>query len=151
LKTFKGVKRRYDLHAKGKYVYIDDYAHHPEEIKATLVATKELFPEKKITVVFQPHLYSRTRDFAAEFGDSLSLADEVLLLDIYPARETPIEGVNSEMLLTQVVDCEKSLLKKSDLVEELTNPKRELLLTLGAGDIDQFVEPLKYYYVNEMD
>ena len=148
---FKGVKRRYDLHAKGKYVYIDDYAHHPEEIKATLVATKELFPEKKITVVFQPHLYSRTRDFAAEFGDSLSLADEVLLLDIYPAREIPIEGVNSEMLLTQVVDCEKSLLKKSDLVEELTNPKRELLLTLGAGDIDQFVEPLKHYYVNEMD
>ena len=148
---FKGVKRRYDLHAKGKYVYIDDYAHHPEEIKATLVATKELFPEKMITVVFQPHLYSRTRDFAAEFGDSLSLADEVLLLDIYPAREMPIEGVNSEMLLTQVVDCEKSLLKKSDLVEELTNPKRELLLTLGAGDIDQFVEPLKHYYVNEMD
>ncbi|MGB2278508.1 MAG: UDP-N-acetylmuramate--L-alanine ligase [Flavobacteriales bacterium] len=151
IKDFKGVKRRYDLHAKGKYVYIDDYAHHPEEIKATLVATKELFPEKKITVVFQPHLYSRTRDFAAEFGDSLSLADEVLLLDIYPAREMPIEGVNSEMLLTQVVDCEKSLLKKSDLVEELTNPKRELLLTLGAGDIDQFVEPLKHYYVNEMD
>lgn len=148
---FKGVKRRYDLHAKGKYVYIDDYAHHPEEIKSTLIATKELFPEKKITVVFQPHLYSRTRDFAAEFGDSLSLADEVLLLDIYPAREMPIEGVNSEMLLTQVVDCEKSLLKKSDLVEELTNPKRELLLTLGAGDIDQFVEPLKHYYVNEMD
>ena len=151
IKDFKGVKRRYDLHAKGKYVYIDDYAHHPEEIKATLVATKELFPEKKITVVFQPHLYSRTRDFAAEFGDSLSLADEVLLLDIYPAREIPIEGVNSEMLLAQVVDCKKSLLKKSDLVEELTNPKRELLLTLGAGDIDQFVEPLKYYYVNEMD
>lgn len=151
IKDFKGVKRRYDLHAKGKYVYIDDYAHHPEEIKATLIATKELFPEKKITVVFQPHLYSRTRDFAAEFGDSLSLADEVLLLDIYPAREMPIEGVNSEMLLTQVVDCEKSLLKKSDLVEELTNPKRDLLLTLGAGDIDQFVEPLKHYYVNEMD
>ena len=151
IKDFKGVKRRYDLHAKGKYVYIDDYAHHPEEIKATLIATKELFPEKKITVVFQPHLYSRTRDFATEFGDSLSLADEVLLLDIYPAREMPIEGVNSEMLLTQVVDCEKSLLKKSDLVEELTNPKRDLLLTLGAGDIDQFVEPLKHYYVNEMD
>ncbi len=151
IKDFKGVKRRYDLHAKGKYVYIDDYAHHPEEIKVTLVATKELFPEKKITVVFQPHLYSRTRDFAAEFGDSLSVADEVLLLDIYPAREMPIEGVNSEMLLTQVVDCEKSLLKKSDLVEELTNPKRELLLTLGAGDIDQFVEQLKHYYVNEMD
>ena len=151
IKDFKGVKRRYELHAKGKYVFIDDYAHHPEEIKATLIATKELFPEKKITVVFQPHLYSRTRDFAAEFGNSLSLADEVLLLDIYPARETPIVGVNSEMLLTQVVDCEKSLLKKSNLVEELTNPKRELLLTLGAGDIDQFVEPLKHYYVNEMD
>ena len=151
IKDFKGVKRRYDLHAKGKYVYIDDYAHHPEEIKATIVATKQLFPEKKITVVFQPHLYSRTRDFAAEFGDSLSLADEVLLLDIYPAREIPIQGVNSEMLLTKVANCEKSLLKKAELIEELTNPKRELLLTLGAGDIDQFVEPLKKYYINEMD
>ena len=133
IKDFKGVKRRYDLHAKGKYVYIDDYAHHPEEIKATIEATKQLFPEKKITVVFQPHLYSRTRDFAAEFGDSLSLADEVLLLDIYPAREIPIQGVNSEMLLTKVANCEKSLLKKAELIEELTNPKRELLLTLGAG------------------
>ena len=151
IKDFKGVKRRYDLHAKGKYVYIDDYAHHPEEIKATIEATKQLFPEKKITVVFQPHLYSRTRDFAAEFGDSLSLADEVLLLDIYPAREIPIQGVNSEMLLTKVANCEKSLLKKAELIEELTNPKRELLLTLGAGDIDQFVEPLKKYYINEMD
>ena len=151
IKDFKGVKRRYDLHAKGKYVYIDDYAHHPKEIKATIVATKQLFPEKKITVVFQPHLYSRTRDFAAEFGDSLSLADEVLLLDIYPAREIPIQGVNSEMLLTKVANCEKSLLKKAELIEELTNPKRELLLTLGAGDIDQFVEPLKKYYINEMD
>ena len=151
IKDFKGVKRRYDLHAKGKYVYIDDYAHHPQEIKATIVATKQLFPEKKITVVFQPHLYSRTRDFASEFGDSLSLADEVLLLDIYPAREIPIQGVNSEMLLTKVANCEKSLLKKAELIEELTNPKRELLLTLGAGDIDQFVEPLKKYYINEMD
>ena len=148
---FKGVKRRYDLHAKGKYIYIDDYAHHPEEIKATLIATKELFKDKKMTVVFQPHLYSRTRDFAAEFADSLSLADEVLLLDIYPAREIPIKGVDSEMLLTKVANCEKSLLKKTELVEELTNPKRELLLTLGAGDIDQFVEPLKKYYLNEMD
>ena len=95
-------------------------------------------------------MYSRTRDFAAEFGDSLSLADEVLLLDIYPAREIPIQGVNSEMLLTKVANCEKSLLKKAELIEELTNPKR-LLLTLGAGDIDQFVEPLKKYYINEMD
>ena len=148
---FKGVKRRYDLHSKGKFIYIDDYAHHPEEIKATLIATKELFPHKKITVVFQPHLYSRTRDFANEFADSLSMADEVLLLDIYPAREIPIEGVNSEMLLQKVTNCKKSLLKKIDLVDNLTNPKRELLLTLGAGDIDQFVEPLKNHYVNEMD
>jgi UDP-N-acetylmuramate--alanine ligase len=150
LADFKGVKRRYDLHAKGKYVYIDDYAHHPEEIKATLIATRELFPEKKITVAFQPHLYSRTRDFASDFGDSLSLADEVLLLDIYPARELPIEGVNSKMLLAEISDCKKSLVEKQNLVNELTNPKRELLLTLGAGDIDQFVEPLKHNYVNEM-
>ena len=147
---FKGVKRRYDVHAKGKYVYIDDYAHHPEEIKATLIATKELFPNKKVTVVFQPHLYSRTRDFASEFGDALSLANEVLLLDIYPARELPIEGVDSKMLLDEMSDCKKSLISKIDLVEELISPKRELLLTLGAGDIDQFVEPLKNNYVNEV-
>lgn len=151
LAEFKGVKRRYELHAKGNNVYIDDYAHHPEEIKATLTVTKQLFPDKQITAVFQPHLYSRTRDFANDFGDSLSLADEVFLLDIYPARELPIEGINSEMLLTKVSDCKKSLISKDELIEKLIKPKREVLITLGAGDIDQFVEPLKQHYQNEMD
>ena len=148
---FRGVKRRYELHAKGDNIYIDDYAHHPEEIKATLKATKQLFPDKKITAVFQPHLYSRTRDFADDFGDSLSLADEVILLDIYPARELPIEGIDSEMLLGKLSACEKSLITKNELVEHLTRPKREVLITLGAGDIDQFVEPLKQHYSNEVD
>ena len=120
---FRGVKRRYELHTKGDNIYIDDYAHHPEEIKATLKATKQLFPDKKITAVFQPHLYSRTRDFANDFGDSLSLADEVILLDIYPARELPIEGIDSEMLLGKLSACEKSLITKNELVEHLTHPK----------------------------
>ncbi len=149
--SFRGIKRRYEFHANGKYVYIDDYAHHPEEVKATLEATKQLFPNKKITAVFQPHLYSRTRDFADEFGESLSLADEVLLLDIYPARELPIEGVSSEMLLEKISKSEKHLIPKELLLEELTHPKREVLLTMGAGDIDIFIEPLTQSYQDEVD
>lgn len=149
--SFKGVKRRYEFHANGKYVYIDDYAHHPEEVKATLEATKQLFPDKKITAVFQPHLFSRTRDFADEFGESLSLADEVLLLEIYPARELPIEGVNSKMLLEKISKSEKNIIAKELLVEELTHPKREVLLTMGAGDIDRFIEPLTKCYQDEVD
>jgi len=149
--SFKGVKRRFELHSKGKHVYIDDYAHHPKELKATLQTTRKLFPSKKITAVFQPHLYSRTRDFAIEFGESLSLADEVLLLDIYPARELPIEGIDSKMLLQKIKNSNKHLLQKEKLIEELIHPKREVLLTLGAGDIDQFVEPLTKHYQNEVD
>ena len=120
-------------------------------MKATLEATKQLFPNKKITAVFQPHLYSRTRDFADEFGESLSLADEVLLLDIYPARELPIEGVSSEMLLEKISKSEKHLIPKELLLEELTHPKREVLLTMGAGDIDIFIEPLTQSYQDEVD
>ena len=151
IESFRGVKRRYEFHANGKYVYIDDYAHHPEEVKATLEATKQLFPDKKITAVFQPHLFSRTRDFADEFGESLSLADEVLLLEIYPARELPIEGVNSKMLLEKISKSDKHIITKELLVEELTHPKREVLLTMGAGDIDRFIEPLTQCYQNEVD
>ena len=151
VESFTGVKRRYEFHANGKYVYIDDYAHHPEEVKATLQATKQLFPNKKITAVFQPHLFSRTRDFADEFGESLSLADEVLLLEIYPARELPIEGVNSKMLLEKISKSEKNIIAKDLLVDELTHPKREVLLTMGAGDIDRFIEPLTQCYRDEVD
>ncbi|MGC6470622.1 MAG: UDP-N-acetylmuramate--L-alanine ligase [Flavobacteriales bacterium] len=148
--SFEGVKRRFEFHAKGHNIYIDDYAHHPEEVKVTILATKQLYPDKKITVVFQPHLFSRTRDFANEFGKSLSLADEVILLDIYPAREEPIQGVNSEMLLSKIVKDEKYIAKKESLLEELITPKREVLLTLGAGDIDRFVEPLKLHYAEQV-
>ena len=149
VETFSGVKRRFEYHASGKYIYIDDYAHHPEEINLTIETSKALYPNKNITVVFQPHLYSRTRDFNDEFAQSLSLADELILLDIYPAREQPIDGVSSENLLEKIPHSHKNKVSKENLVEMLTHPKREVLLTLGAGDIDQFVEPLKYHYNNE--
>lgn len=149
VEVFSGVKRRFEYHAQGKYVYIDDYAHHPEEISATIQTSKLLYPDKKITVVFQPHLFTRTRDFLDDFAQSLSLADEVILLDIYPARELPLEGVSSEVLLKKITQKQKNKVSKEDLLQILTHPKREVLLTLGAGDIDQFVEPLTQYYNNE--
>ncbi len=149
IESFSGVKRRFEYHANGEYIYIDDYAHHPEEIKATLQTAKILFPQRKLTVVFQPHLFSRTKDFFQEFAKSLSLADEVLLLDIYPAREKPIKGVTSKMILDIISHSKKNIIDKKNVVAELINPKRELLLTLGAGDIDQFVEPLTKHYKNE--
>jgi UDP-N-acetylmuramate--alanine ligase len=144
--TFLGVKRRFEYHINNENVYIDDYAHHPEEIKVTLEAARNLFPSKKITAVFQPHLYSRTRDFAAEFGSSLSLADEVLLLDIYPAREMPLKGVNSGIILEKISHSNKLIVSKEILMSNLTENKRDVLLTLGAGDIDKLVEPIKKCY-----
>jgi UDP-N-acetylmuramate--alanine ligase len=144
LKSFKGVKRRFEYHVKTEsVVYIDDYAHHPVELKACINSVKEMYPAKKITGVFQPHLYSRTRDFADDFAVSLDLLDEVLLLDIYPARELPIEGVSSLMLLSKVSNSCKELLSKDELVESITDRKLEVLLTLGAGDIDELIEPIK--------
>lgn len=146
ISSFKGVKRRYERQLENAVVYIDDYAHHPEEVRATLLATKALYPTKKLSVVFQPHLFSRTRDFADEFAAALSLADEVMLLDIYPAREEPIEGVNSEMLLDKITIEHKRCVTKEELLEDLKFQKREVLLTLGAGDIDKLVEPIKAIY-----
>lgn len=141
--TFNGVKRRFDWQISNeKLVYIDDYAHHPTEIKQFITSVKKLIPSMKLTVVFQPHLFSRTRDFALEFSESLSLADEVILLEIYPARELPIEGVNAAMLLENIT-CEKSLLTNEELLHKLRTEKIELLATLGAGDIDNLVEPIK--------
>lgn len=140
IKTFRGVKRRFEIHLNdGTHVYIDDYAHHPEEIRACLSSVRAMFPTKKMTVVFQPHLYSRTRDFAAGFSESLSLADSVILLDIYPAREEPIEGVSSEMLLEGIQISNKQLVKKEDLLSHLDQTSAEVLVTLGAGDIDRLV------------
>jgi UDP-N-acetylmuramate--alanine ligase len=120
---------------------VDDYAHHPREIAAVLDTARKLFPEWQLLVVFQPHLYSRTRDFATEFADSLSLADEVLLMDIYPARELPIAGVDSELILSQMTLENKQLVSKAQLVETIhTRLQRpSILMTLGAGDIDKEV------------
>ena len=140
---FQGVQRRFEQHCKrDDFVYLDDYAHHPEELKACIEAVREVYPGKKITGVFQPHLYSRTRDFAGEFASSLGMLDQVILLDIYPARELPIDGVDSQMLLEMVTIPDKKLCSKEGLVEELVRMKPEVLLTLGAGDIDQLVGPI---------
>jgi UDP-N-acetylmuramate--alanine ligase len=144
LASFKGVKRRFDIRFNdGKHCYIDDYAHHPEEIRACLQAVRDAFPSKKLTLVFQPHLYSRTRDFMEEFAEILAQADELILLDIYPAREKPIEGITSATLLEKVDIADKKLCSKTELISLIDSEKSELLVTMGAGDIDRFVEPLE--------
>ena len=144
LVSFKGVKRRFDIRINNaKHCYIDDYAHHPEEIRACLQAVRDAFPSKKLTLVFQPHLYSRTRDFMDEFAEILAQADELILLDIYPAREKPIEGITSATLLEKVDIADKKLCSKAELISLIDSEKPELLVTMGAGDIDRFVEPLE--------
>ncbi|MBN2683340.1 MAG: UDP-N-acetylmuramate--L-alanine ligase [Bacteroidales bacterium] len=144
LATFKGVVRRFDFQLRNeKIVFIDDYAHHPEEIKACLNSVKELFPNKKITAVFQPHLFTRTRDFANEFSSALSIANETILLPIYPAREKPIEGINSELLLKNITCKEKQICEMTELVNILQNKNIEIIITMGAGDIDKLVKPIK--------
>ncbi len=143
--SFKGVKRRFETHVRNeKFVYIDDYAHHPRELDATISAAKELYPNKKLTVIFQPHLFSRTKDLCDEFAVSLSKADELLLLDIYPAREKPMEGVTSNIILDKVTIPEKRIINKNDLVDFLnTKDDIQVLLTVGAGDIDTKVNDIK--------
>ena len=144
LESFAGVKRRFEFVIKHKQlVFVDDYAHHPAEIEAFLKSMKSMYPRKKLTVVFQPHLYTRTRDFAEGFSKSLSLADEVLLMDIYPARELPIPGVDSDMLFKNITSPIKIRCNKSDLMDKLSKLDIEILATVGAGDIDTFVEPIK--------
>jgi UDP-N-acetylmuramate--alanine ligase len=144
LENFKGIKRRFEYIIRNEeHIYIDDYAHHPEELSACISSVKALYPSKKITGIFQPHLFTRTRDFINEFASSLSLLDEVILLEIYPARELPIEGVTSTALLNKIKAGNKILCSKENLLDTISNRNPELLLTLGAGDIDQFVEPLK--------
>lgn len=144
LKTFRGVKRRFDYQIKtDKLIFIDDYAHHPEELKACINSAKEMYPGKKITGIFQPHLFTRTRDFSDDFAKSLDLLDECILMEIYPARELPIEGVSSKMLLDKMKLTNKSICQKKDLLKLVSEKKLDVLLTLGAGDIDTFVEPLK--------
>jgi UDP-N-acetylmuramate--alanine ligase len=140
LSSFLGVKRRFEqCYAENGWVVIDDYAHHPEEIRVSIEATRELHPGKELTVVFQPHLFSRTRDLADGFAASLGMADRLLLLDIYPARELPIEGITSEWLLDKIHLKEKHLLKKDDLPRAIASLKPGALLVMGAGDIDRVV------------
>lgn len=144
IRTFQGAKRRFDFILKtDSVVMIDDYAHHPDELSASISSVKELYPEKKVLGIFQPHLYSRTRDFSDQFARSLSLLDELILLDIYPAREKPIEGVTS-LIIFDKVTCKKTLCKKTELLDIIRNKKDiEVLLTVGAGDIDQLLVPIK--------
>jgi len=147
LASFEGVERRFDFQVvRDDFVYIDDYAHHPEELKACIRAVREIYPKKKVTGIFQPHLFSRTRDFADEFARSLELLDELILLEIYPARENPIPGVDSAMLLNKVNLKKKILCTKAGLLTELKTRQPEVLLTMGAGDIDQLVAPIKELY-----
>ena len=142
LATYSGVKRRFEyIVEQPDLVYIDDYAHHPVEIKALLFSVRKIYPKKKITAIFQPHLYSRTRDFYQEFAHSLSMADEVILLDIYPAREKPIPGVSSE-LIAKELNVPFELIDADHVCELLATKEPEVLLTIGAGDIDQLVEPI---------
>lgn len=143
IETYKGVKRRFEyIHKSEHKVYIDDYAHHPTEVSAFIKSAKALYPEDKLTVIFQPHLFTRTRDFAEGFAESLSLADKVLLMDIYPARELPIEGVTSKIIFEKIT-TEKEMIKEADLLSVVSQDKNKILATVGAGNIDIFVPQLK--------
>jgi len=140
---FQGVKRRFDVHIKSeKFIYIDDYAHHPTEITTLINSVKMLYPKREITVIFQPHLYSRTRDFGDEFAEALALADELILLEIYPAREEPIEGIKSLWLAKKIKKENVPVCQKHQLINILKQRNPEVLLTVGAGDIDEIVEPI---------
>jgi UDP-N-acetylmuramate--alanine ligase len=140
---FKGVKRRFEYIIKSEnQIYIDDYAHHPEELRAIISSVKNMYPENEIVVAFQPHLFSRTRDFVDGFAESLSIANEVFLLDIYPARELPIEGVTSKIILDKITS-KKHLVNNAQLLEALKTNQPKVFLTLGAGDIDLLIKPIK--------
>ena len=144
LASYKGVKRRFSYHIKtDKLVFIDDYAHHPEEINAVHQAVREMYPEKKVLAVFQPHLFSRTQDFATQFAKSLSQFDQIILLDIYPARELPIEGVTSSWLLSLIENSNKKLVNKEDLISQIKQSNADVILTIGAGDIGTQVLKIK--------
>lgn len=150
LDGFKGIHRRFEMIYRDKDVaYIDDYAHHPTELKAVISAARELFPGKKITGVFQPHLFSRTKDFLEGFIEALDELDEVFLLDIYPARENPIQGINSSLIAEGIKNQKAQLLSKDELLKAIENWNGQILMTLGAGDIDQLVLPIKQILENK--
>jgi UDP-N-acetylmuramate--alanine ligase len=144
LLSFKGIKRRFSYQIKeDDLVYIDDYAHHPTEINAVHQAVSELYPNQKVLAIFQPHLFSRTKDFADDFAKSLSTFDEVVLLDIYPARELPMEGITSSWLMDKMTNDNKKLVPKSDLISTILQSDAKIIVTIGAGDIGEMVKPIK--------
>lgn len=144
VESFSGVKRRFDIHVNTPQIaYVDDYAHHPNEIKAAISSIRNIFPGRNLCGIFQPHLYTRTRDFADDFAEALSGLDALIMLPIYPARELPIPGVCSEMILDKVTLTDKQLVPKDRLMETLAQRKIDCLITFGAGDIDRFIEPIE--------
>lgn len=144
IESYKGPERRFDFWLKTpNKILLDDYAHHPDEVSASISSVKELYPDKHLTVIFYPHLYSRTRDFAPQFAEALSLADRVILLPIYPAREEPIEGVSSEIILNRLTCKEKEITLKENLIEKIKVGKFEVLMTMGAGNVDIFLPEIK--------
>jgi UDP-N-acetylmuramate--alanine ligase len=144
LESFRGVKRRFEYIVKSdNHIYIDDYAHHPEELRAAITSVKKLYPNKKLTTIFQPHLFTRTRDFVDGFAEVLDMSDELILLDIYPARELPIEGVTSAMIMDRMQLANKQILGKQEAIDKVGSDKPELLLTVGAGDIDTVSTTIK--------
>ncbi|UPT71636.1 MAG: UDP-N-acetylmuramate--L-alanine ligase [Flavobacterium sp. JAD_PAG50586_2] len=144
LASFKGIQRRFSYQIKNEnLVYIDDYAHHPTEINAVHQAVRELYPNQKVLAIFQPHLFSRTKDFADDFAKSLSQFDEILLLDIYPARELPMEGITSEWLLSKIENSNKKLVSKTDLIAAILESNSKIIVTIGAGDIGELVPKIK--------
>jgi UDP-N-acetylmuramate--alanine ligase len=160
VEDFKGVKRRFEyIVKKDQLVFIDDYAHHPEELKALISGAKSLFREKRCTIIFQPHLYTRTRDLADEFAEALDMADEIILLPIYPARELPIEGVNSNLILEKMKNKNKAVMTKEEvsdwvqkeLIKKINNGSANVLITAGAGDIDSLVLPIKEIFVKDVN
>ncbi len=149
LSTWKGVKRRFDYIVNTpEVVYIDDYAHHPEEIRSLLLSIRNIYKDKKITGIFQPHLFSRTRDFADGFAESLSLLDELILLEIYPAREEPIPGITSKLIFDKVTVGNKLLVKKDELIRHIHDFDKGILLTIGAGDISDLIDDIKKKVLN---
>jgi UDP-N-acetylmuramate--alanine ligase len=141
--SYEGVRRRFDIRYTGReIIYVDDYAHHPQEINALVSAVRDFWPGKHVTGIFQPHLYTRTRDFAAGFAEALDKLDEILLLTLYPARENPIPGVSSGMIAGLMKNRNVRVVTKEELLVALRDVKQGLLLTIGAGDIDRFIEPI---------
>ena len=141
--SFEGIKRRLEVHLNTPQLsYIDDYAHHPTELASAIASMREIFPGRKLTAIFQPHLYTRTRDFAPDFARALSAVDKLILLDIYPAREEPIPGVSAEMIFKDVTAPQKVLLKKEELMDYLADEPLDVLATFGAGNIDRYIEPI---------